>query len=101
MATGTRLLATIACFLAFCLLSRAQDTDQEPKFTYPAEDDKLEFYDNAQVIVAYECPVETVTLRVYCQDESRDYVHQGESGESLFSLYIYIYICILKLLSCC
>lgn len=72
-----RLAATV--FLLSELLQSAWAQDDKPKFIYPSKDDQpLQFYDNTEVIVAYECPVDKVTLRIFCRDENKeDYIHQG------------------------
>lgn len=71
------LVATALLLLGVLQPAWAQSDD--PKFIYPEKDGgRVKFYDNTQVIVAFECPTDTVVLRLFCKDEDKeDYVHQG------------------------
>lgn len=75
----TMRLAAAAVLLPQLLGPALAQEDIEPVFTYPSEDDgRLEFYDNTEVIVAFECPKDTVDLRIYCNDEEIEgYIHEG------------------------
>lgn len=83
MAFAKRFVAAVLLVPALVQTVFAQS---EPKFIYPAKSDdgNLDFYDNTQVDVAYECSTDTVTLRIYCQDDDKeDYVHQGQFSNPL------------------
>lgn len=75
-------LATAVLFAGLLPRALAQDNDVEPKFTYPNQDDgRLKFYDNTEVVVGFECPKDTVDLRLFCRNEDDNKkVEEGKSA---------------------
>lgn len=80
MAFAKGLMAAALLAAGFFQSVRAQSDG--PEFIYPAkkDDGKLAFFDNAEVVVSYKCPTDSIVLRIYCNDEDKEgYVHQGLS----------------------
>jgi hypothetical protein len=79
MALAKRLSAAVALLLSTTLYSlQANAQDQEgARFVYPDEEG-LKFYDDIDVIVRYECPVDVMDLRLWCRrPDDNDWIDEG------------------------
>lgn len=60
------------------------EDDMTATFTYPV-DKGLSFYDNIDVVVRYECSVDAVDLRIYCNNADTKEIDEGTAPYHAFT----------------